>query len=108
MNALVRVPPVILKQLLLCGVEVLLGGLFYLYIDEVQEYVDTDLTNGQQRNSEHDRKAWNLIRNQKNCCLKTDNQMVTFLICFPNFYHFSKRSKFRRILLQRILCLPFF
>ena len=54
----------------------LLGGLFYLYIDEVKEYVDSDLSNGQDRNSRHDRRAWSQVRNQYNCCLKSDIQMV--------------------------------
>jgi hypothetical protein len=67
--------------LLLCGVEVLLGGLFYLYLDEVKEYVDNDLYNGQLRTSEHDRKAWAQIKNRKNCCLKTDNQMSCSMDC---------------------------
>lgn len=67
--------------LLLCGVEVLLGGLFYLYIDEVKEYVDSDLSNGQDRNSKHDRRAWSQVRNQYNCCLKSDIQMSCSMDC---------------------------
>lgn len=58
--------------LLLCGIEVLLGGLFYLYLDQVRDFVESDLSQGQRRTSKPDRKAWARVERQFKCCLESD------------------------------------
>ena len=50
----------------------LLGGLFYLYLDQVRDFVESDLSQGQRRTSKPDRKTWDRVERQFKCCLESD------------------------------------
>jgi len=67
--------------LLVCGVEVLLGGLFYLYLDEIRLYIEDDLTRGQQRSSKHDQKAWRHFHKNLNCCFRNQTSSLGCVDC---------------------------
>lgn len=73
--------------LLLCGVEVLLGGLFYLNLEDIKQYIDKDLSDGQETSSTHDKTAWDQIQNQYKCCLQSDNQLSCSIDCISALQH---------------------